>query len=316
MRIEQFVHPRGRRLVGSRLLCALTLALLPACDTLGSDSARSRTAPDSASTGVRETPSDAEDASAAAAVVREYYDAIAAQDYRRAYLLWGDSGRASDKTFDEFRAGFAGTDSVSAHIGEPGRIEGAAGSRYIEIPVEIEAETTSDTTQRFGGTYVLRRSEVEGATPSLRRWHIYGADIAPCPGGCARAGETPIRVADVVHRFGERLRMVSTLGPTDTVARAIREQYAPFVTPELLGRWMEDPADAPGRQVSSPWPQRVEISDMRPDGEDRWLLTASLVYVTSADTMSAVDREPVTVRVVQGEDGAWRIADLGPVRTQ
>lgn len=55
---------------------------------------------------------------------------------------------------------------------------------------------------------------------------------------------------------------------------------------------------------------------MRRHGEDGWLLTANLVYVTSADTMAAVDREPVTIRVVPADDGAWRIADLGLVRPQ
>jgi hypothetical protein len=293
-----------------RVLHAVTLALLAACGPAGSDSTNARTSPDSAPPPADTTRSVADDPSTPAAIIGEYYDAIAAGDHRRAYLLWGDSGRASGQTFEQFRAGFAHTISVTAHVGEPGRIEGAAGSRYVEVPVRIEAVTTADTIQRFAGSYVLRRAVVEGATATQRRWHIHGADISPCPGACPPAGGAPTGAMDVVRRFGERLRMVSVLAPTDIVVPAIREQYGPLVTPDLLGRWIADPSSAPGRQVSSPWPQRIEITDVRGDGEDVRVLDANVVYVTSADTTRVVDREAVTIEMVRGEDGIWRIADV------
>ncbi len=114
----------------------------------------------------------------AVAVVRTYYDAIDAQDYERAYGYWGGDGAASGQTFDEFRNGFAQTASVEVEIGDPGRIEPAAGSRYIEVPVRIQAVTTAGQAQRFRGAYVLRRSVVTGATGEQRQWHLYAADIA------------------------------------------------------------------------------------------------------------------------------------------
>lgn len=111
-------------------------------------------------------------------VVRRYYAAIDARDFRRAYRLWGDDGAASGQTFEEFAAGFAETARVEVEIGEAGRVEGAAGSRYVVIPVVILAETTSGEPQRFEGTYTLRRSVVDGASPAQRRWHLYSADVA------------------------------------------------------------------------------------------------------------------------------------------
>jgi hypothetical protein len=116
-------------------------------------------------------------AGAAADVVRRYYAAIAARDFRAAYALWGDSGRASRQSFDDFAAGFRETASVEAEVGAPGRVDPAAGSRYVEVPVVVTARTTAGEAQRFEGSYVLRRSVVDGATPEQRRWHIHSASI-------------------------------------------------------------------------------------------------------------------------------------------
>lgn len=112
--------------------------------------------------------------------VVSYYQAITQRDYERAYGMWGDGGSASGQTFDAFRDGFAGTGAVSVEPGVPGRVEGAAGSRFVEIPARIEARTTDGTAQCFFGTYVLRRVVVDGATPAQRRWHLYSADISAC----------------------------------------------------------------------------------------------------------------------------------------
>lgn len=119
------------------------------------------------------------DGNDAVAVVKAYYDAINAHDYRRAFALWGRSG--PPQTFDEFEKGFADTASVSVTTGEPSRVEGAAGSRYIDVPVTITATKKSGERQTFTGTYTLRRTVVDGAPPSERRWHLNGANIHASP---------------------------------------------------------------------------------------------------------------------------------------
>jgi hypothetical protein len=129
-------------------------------------------------TGTEPSVADSSSVEAAVAVLRAYYDAIAARDFQRAYQQWDGAGAASGKSFVEFAAGFANTASVDAALGAPGPIEGAAGSRYVEIPVAIAATTRDGASQRFHGSYVLRRAEVDGATPEQRRWHLYSAKIA------------------------------------------------------------------------------------------------------------------------------------------
>ncbi|MEH1888674.1 MAG: hypothetical protein V7K92_04145 [Nostoc sp.] len=112
-------------------------------------------------------------------VIHEYYDAIARQDYKQAYLAWDGDGSASKESFEEFKQGFANTASVAEEVGEPGSLEGAAGSSYIKIPVTVTTVTTNGTPQRFHGSYVLRRvNDVPSSTPQQRRWHIYSANIS------------------------------------------------------------------------------------------------------------------------------------------
>lgn len=122
-------------------------------------------------------PSSRDEAKGPADVIYEYYASINSRDYRSAYELWSGNGEASKKTFDQFRDGFADTERTEVIIGTVGREEGAAGSRYITIPVTIKARTTDGKDQAFKGEYVLRRSVVDGATDEQRSWRIYSAKI-------------------------------------------------------------------------------------------------------------------------------------------
>ena len=115
----------------------------------------------------------------AVAVIRAYYAAISAHRLHDAYHLWADDGAASKQTLEEFARGFDDTRSVSVVPGTPGRIEGAAGSRFIEIPVTIDALATDGEHRHFTGSYVLRRAVVPGATAEERSWRIYSARIRP-----------------------------------------------------------------------------------------------------------------------------------------
>lgn len=122
-------------------------------------------------------PGDEHSSAAAVRVVRDYYQAIREGRYRDAYVLWESGGAASAKTFEEFRSGFSETADVQVRPGTPGRIEGAAGSRYVEVPVRIIARSRDRATQEFAGTYTLRLSVVDGATKEQRTWHMHSADI-------------------------------------------------------------------------------------------------------------------------------------------
>ncbi|MGH7604980.1 MAG: hypothetical protein ACRENK_13420 [Gemmatimonadaceae bacterium] len=110
-------------------------------------------------------------------VVRRYYDAIQRHDYDAAYALWSDGGKASNQTRPAFAAGFAQTAEVRVNPSDSVVVEGAAGSQYATVPVAIDAVLRDGQHQHFDGTYTLRRSMVDGATPEQLQWRIYSSDL-------------------------------------------------------------------------------------------------------------------------------------------
>jgi hypothetical protein len=123
------------------------------------------------------------------AVLRRYYAAIEERRYDDAYALWSRDGAASGQTRMAFARGFADTRRVVLTVGDSVQMEGAAGSQYATVPVTVDATLEYGTTQRFTGTYTLRRSMVDGATPAQRSWHIESARLsrsAPPPRGAGR----------------------------------------------------------------------------------------------------------------------------------
>jgi hypothetical protein len=117
----------------------------------------------------------------ALAVLKRYFSAINERRYHDAYVMWEDRGAASGVSFEEFAHGYDRTRSTSVIIGRPGAVEGAVGSRYIDVPVTIDAVTMEGKRQHYRGSIVLRRVVVPGADTAARRWHLYSAAIDELP---------------------------------------------------------------------------------------------------------------------------------------
>lgn len=113
----------------------------------------------------------------AVTVVRDYYAAINARNFARAYALWSDGGRSSGQSPQQFADAFNQTAGITVQIGEPAGLEAAAGSRFIEVPLSITATRVDGDVRRYLGTYVLRQAMVEGAGASQHAWRIASADL-------------------------------------------------------------------------------------------------------------------------------------------
>ncbi len=113
-------------------------------------------------------------------------------------------------------------------------------------------------------------------------------------------------VRHVVEEFGRRLAGVSLLSPPEVLQKEIQRQYKGLVSSELLSRWLAGEALPPGRVVSSPWPERIEIESMKALSEDCVRVRGSIVEVTST---GIVARQPIELQVEQGEE-SWLIASL------
>ena len=167
------------------------LLLLAACQAPPQDPARraqeridaSAPAPTPAAQAASQPPSatPSQSTAAAAAVVRDYYAAIDAGDYTRAYAVWSQDGAASGQSLQQFRDGYARTAAVAAEVGQPYAEEGAAGSRYIRVPVRIRATQRDGSVRRYQGDFILRAVMADGAGPGQRRWHLQAAELQRLP---------------------------------------------------------------------------------------------------------------------------------------
>jgi hypothetical protein len=117
----------------------------------------------------------------AVAVVRDYYAAINTRDFAAAYAHWDADGMASGQDFAHFRDGYAETESVEAVVGEAYDLEGAAGSRYIRVPVELESRQRDGSERRYRGSFALRAAVADGASAQQRRWHLHSAEMRRLP---------------------------------------------------------------------------------------------------------------------------------------
>lgn len=122
-------------------------------------------------------PVAGESADEARQILEEYFARIAAYDYAAAWALrW--HGRDDDAASRAaFANSFAEYVDYRATVGAPGAVQGAAGSLYVEVPVQIYGNRKDGLPISNAGTVTLRRvNDVPGSTAEERRWRIYSRD--------------------------------------------------------------------------------------------------------------------------------------------
>jgi len=99
-------------------------------------------------------------------------------------------------------------------------------------------------------------------------------------------------VRTTVAQFGNQLNSVSLLSPT--ASEEIRSSYGPYVAPELLAQWTEDPSSAPGRLTSSPWPDHIEVDTVVKNEAGAYDVMGRVILKTSTEDAGIV---PVSLTV-------------------
>ncbi|WP_449240415.1 hypothetical protein [Desulfoscipio gibsoniae] len=115
-------------------------------------------------------------------------------------------------------------------------------------------------------------------------------------------------VKDLVETFGGKLQLVSLQAPKDIVSKSIQENYSAYVSPELLEKWLNAPDNAPGRLLSSPWPDRIEIQDIDNLADNTYEVKGEIIEITSVEKVNggAASKHPV-VLVVKKIGDRWLI---------
>lgn len=99
---------------------------------------------------------------------------IEAREWQRLRAFWGDRGARSGMTPQAFAKRWDRLSSPVVTTGEA-RMEGAAGSLFYTVPVNID-----DGARTISGEIVLRRAnDVPGATREQLRWHVESTTLEP-----------------------------------------------------------------------------------------------------------------------------------------
>lgn len=114
-------------------------------------------------TPISEAPFTPESAQGAANVVQTFYAYLESGRTEEAARLMRDVAPPDVSRYSEYHA----------QVGAPGRIEGAAGSLFVEVPVVIYGRLRTGQEVHESGRAVLRRAnDVPGSTAAQRRWRI------------------------------------------------------------------------------------------------------------------------------------------------
>ena len=149
---------------------------------------------------------------------------------------------------------------------------------------------------------------VLSASPSLAPEASSAPQQSAAPTAAPSPDSDTASVTALVRGFGKVLKDVSLLD-TAGVASAMEKAYDSYVTPELLKVWVENPSQAPGRTVSSPWPDHIDIYDVRKESDTAYTVSGQIVELTSASAEAAA-RRGIILQVSKQADGSYLISEV------
>ncbi|MHB1347881.1 MAG: hypothetical protein ACYCXK_10375 [Candidatus Humimicrobiaceae bacterium] len=118
------------------------------------------------------------------------------------------------------------------------------------------------------------------------------------------------QIKTLVESFGKVLANVSLLSPSDILESDIKKHYGPFLSEGLISKWIRDPLTALGRLTSSPWPDRIEITDIKKITADNYEIFGNVVEITSAEAEEGSYSNKFGIRLtVERFDGNWVITE-------
>lgn len=120
-------------------------------------------------------------------------------------------------------------------------------------------------------------------------------------------------VTALVENFGSKLKEVSLSALGEIVSQEIEEIYTPFVSSTFLLNLTNDPTRAPGRDVSSPWPEKIEIISMEKLDSHTIQVKGKIILMTSVEVAQGgnAGETPIVLWVRNtNARGAWLIDQL------
>lgn len=127
-----------------------------------------------AATPLEEDAIDPKSPQGAAQVVQGYYGLLEERRFDDAQDLWNEHGAIGSEDDDSFARRFRNFSEIHANVGAPGQVEGAAGSLYVVVPVQVYGRLAANGKPwyRLRQVTLRRANDVPGSSGADRRWHI------------------------------------------------------------------------------------------------------------------------------------------------
>ncbi|HEY0907926.1 MAG TPA: hypothetical protein VGE35_01110 [Candidatus Paceibacterota bacterium] len=113
-----------------------------------------------------------------------------------------------------------------------------------------------------------------------------------------------------VVEFGTKLQSVSLLAPEPQLSASLGA-YAPYVSSELLAEWKASPSNGLGRETSSPYPHRIQVTSVTVNNAGDYTVDANIIDVTNDQFQDPAAVHPVTLIVEKAATAkGWTITSV------
>jgi len=120
-------------------------------------------------------------------------------------------------------------------------------------------------------------------------------------------------IYQVVGEFGERLKdvRVDVTASNQAMMAAVDWNLKQFITDRLYQEFAQSPTKIPGRYMSSPWPERIEIKSVQMLDSGSYTVHGNQVLMTSDNVADGgnAGETPITL-TLKKVNGAWLIDDV------
>jgi hypothetical protein len=115
---------------------------------------------------------DPKSTEAALELVQKFADLLNEGKFDEAYMLLAPNAPPRN----EFDSDWRQIEQLSVKVGKPGKQEGAAGSIYISIPLNVWGVAHGEGFHQTPTAIIRRVNDVPGSTEAQRHWHIERID--------------------------------------------------------------------------------------------------------------------------------------------
>jgi len=118
-------------------------------------------------------------------------------------------------------------------------------------------------------------------------------------------------IYQVVGEFGARLKDVGLTAPKQNILWAVDSNLKRLITDRLYQAFVQDTSKVPGRTVSSPWPERIEIDAIQKLDSTSYMVKGKILEMTSVElTQGGNAGESSITLTLKKLNGRWLIDDI------